>query len=46
MLDDLEDSAKQIKISGQIINIQQPLALSSWEWTKTYLQVDVNAKDS
>ena len=44
-LDDLEDSTKQIKISGQVIVMQQPSAFSSWEWTRNYLPIDTNAKD-
>jgi len=43
-LDDLENSNNQIKISGQIIDLQ-PSSSSSWEWNKNYLSLDSSSQD-
>jgi hypothetical protein len=43
-LDDLENSNNQIKISGQIIDLQASSS-SSWEWTKKYLSLDSSSQD-
>jgi len=43
-LDDLENPDKQIKISGQIIDLHNS-SHSSWEWTKNYLSLNSNSQD-
>jgi hypothetical protein len=43
-LDDLENPDKQIKISGQIIDLHKS-SPSSWEWTKNYLSLNDNSQD-
>jgi len=43
-LDDLENLNNQIKISGQIIDLQ-PSSSSFWEWNKNYLSLDSSSQN-
>ena len=43
-MDDLEDTEKQIKIIGQIINLQLKMSSpkkESWDWNKHYVLLDI-----
>ena len=40
-LDDLEDKNKQVKVTGQVIELKPSSKIDFWEWTRDYLAIDV-----
>ena len=45
-MDDLEDTNKQIKVVGQIVNLKMPSSTTqSWDWNKQYVALDVDFHD-
>jgi len=45
-MDDLEDTNKQIKIIGQIINMKMSSPKKeSWDWNKHYMPLDIDSQD-
>src|SRR5882762_5103232 len=45
-MDDLENTNKQIKVVGQIVNLKgSSSTMQSWDWNKRYVALDIDSRD-